>query len=80
MNPISQQSNLPGFISIADAAKKYKTSRVNINNKIKEFKKKKGREIDRLQSGSYKLINEGELQEALRFSRPMQEVFLKVAA
>ena len=77
MNPVNQQSNLPGYISIMDAAKKYKTSRVNINNKIRQFKKEKGREIDRLQSGAFKLINESELQDALRLRTPLTVVFKK---
>jgi hypothetical protein len=77
--PSPIQNNVPGFISIQDACEKYKTSHVNINNKIKQFRIIRGREIDRLQSGSYKLINEAELQEALRLKRTLTVVFKKVA-
>ena len=66
INPSVSQSNVPDFISIEDASKKYKISRVTINNKIKLFQKIKKKEIDRLQSGNYYLINEVELQEAIR--------------
>ena len=66
INPISSQSKIPDFISIKDATKKYKISRVTINNKIKKFKELKKRDIDRLQSGNYFLINEAELREAIR--------------
>lgn len=64
--PPAKQSNIPDFISIADATTKYHISRVTINNKIRLFKKAKGREIDRIQSGNFNLINEAELQEAIR--------------
>jgi hypothetical protein len=57
---------LPDFISIKDACEKYYVSHVTINNKIKLFKTTKKREIDRLQSDVFYLINEVELQEALR--------------
>lgn len=66
LNPLTAHNNPPGYISIQDACEKYKTSHVNINNKIKEFEKSTRREIDRLKSGKYRLINEVELQEALR--------------
>jgi len=65
INPSTLQSSVPDFISIEDASKKYKISRVTINNKIKKFKELKKRDIDRLQSGNYFLINEAELQEAI---------------
>ena len=39
---------------------------ININNKIKLYKALKNRDIDRLRSGGFLLINEAELQEALR--------------
>jgi hypothetical protein len=64
--PKTSQSNIPEFISIQDACVKYHVSHVTINNKIKLFKEAKNREIDRLQSGGFYLINESELQEALR--------------
>ncbi|MGQ0829865.1 MAG: hypothetical protein ACT4ON_15875 [Bacteroidota bacterium] len=64
--PKTSQSNLPEFISIQDACVKYHTSHVTINNKIKLFKQFKNRAIDRLRSGIFYLINEAELQEALR--------------
>jgi hypothetical protein len=65
MPPINQ-SSVPDFISIKDACEKYHVSHVTTNNKIKLFKTTKKREIDRLQSGGFYLINEAELQEALR--------------
>ena len=65
MPPINQ-STVTDFISIGDACKKYHVSHVTINNKINLFKELNKREIDRLQSGGYSLINEKELQEALR--------------
>ncbi|MCF8451066.1 MAG: hypothetical protein K9G49_14430 [Taibaiella sp.] len=65
MPPINQGS-VTDFISIADACIKYHVSHVTINNKIKLFKATNKREIDRLQSGGFFLINEAELQEALR--------------
>lgn len=64
--PPLNQSSVPDFISISDACKKYHVSHVTINNKINLFKEVNKREIDRLQSGGYFLINESELQEALR--------------
>jgi len=64
--PKTSQSNVPEFISIQDACVKYHVSHVTINNKIKLFKEANKREIDRLQSGGFYLINETELQEALR--------------
>ncbi len=59
-------SNNPDYISITDACKKYHVSKVTINKKMKAYKMIKNREIDRLQAGLYLLINEAELQEALR--------------
>lgn len=64
--PPLKHSSVPDFISIADACVKYHLSRVTINNKIKLFQKLKKRKIDRIQSGYFNLINEGELQEAIR--------------
>lgn len=64
--PSINKSNVPDFISISDACIKYHVSHVTINNKIKLFNELNKREIDRLQSGGYYLINEAELQEALR--------------
>ncbi len=74
LNPISKQSNVPDFISIQDACKKYHVSHVTINNKIKLFKLLKSRTIDRLRSGEYYLINEIELQEALRIKGSYRKV------
>ena len=76
MPPINQ-SNIPDFISIIDASKKYHISKVTINNKIKLFEKSNHKEIDRLQSGKYYLINEAELQIALRIKTQFQNVFTK---
>jgi hypothetical protein len=64
--PKTSQSNVPEFISIRDACIKYHVSHVTINKKIKLFEETRKREIDRLQSGIYYLINELELQEAFR--------------
>ena len=64
--PASHRGSVPDFISIREACEKYHVSHVTINNKIKLFKKLKGRSIDRLRAGSCNLINEAELQEALR--------------
>ncbi len=64
--PANTSSSVPDFLSIKEACKKYHLSHVTINNKIKLFETVKGRSIDRLQAGSHKLINEAELQEALR--------------
>ncbi len=72
--PTINQSNVPDFISIADACKKYHVSHVTINNKIKLFKMFNNREIDRLQSGGFFLINEAELQEALRIKGSYKKV------
>ena len=74
MPPLTQ-SNIPDFISISDASKKYHVSKVTINNKIKLFEKINNREIDRLQSGKYYLINESELQNALRLKLPQITIF-----
>ena len=63
--PQLPQSNVTDYISIADACKKYHLSRVAISNKIRQFKKAKNREIDRMQSGRFYLVNEVELQEAI---------------
>lgn len=71
----SPQSSIPDFITIEDAAKKYNTSKTTIYNKIKLFVKQIGREIDRLQMGTYNLVNEVELLEALRLKTPTPEIF-----
>jgi hypothetical protein len=44
------------------------------NNKIKLYKELNNREIDRLRSGGYFLINEAELQEALRIKGTYKKV------
>jgi hypothetical protein len=64
--PALPTHSVPDFIAISDACKKYHISRQTINNKIKLFKKLRKRDIDRLQSGNFFLINEAELQEAIR--------------
>ena len=64
--PPLAQSSVPDFISISDASKKYHISKVTINSKIKLFKLNFKREIDRLQAGKYYLINEHELQLAIK--------------
>lgn len=64
--PPLSQSSIPDFISISDASKKYHISKVTINNKIKLFELSFNREIDRLQAGKYYLINEYELQVAIK--------------
>ena len=76
MPPLTQ-SSIPDFISIVDASKKYHVSKVTINNKIKLFEKMNGREIDRLQSGKFYLINEAELQNALRIKSHFKDLFKK---
>jgi hypothetical protein len=74
--PKTAQSNVPEFISIQDARAKYYVSHFTINNKIKLFKEVKKREIDRLQSGGFYLINEIELQEALRIRSYVRQKLL----
>ena len=64
--PPLSQSSVPDFISISDASKKYHISKVTINNKIKLFESAFNKAIDRLQAGKYYLINEYELQEAIK--------------
>jgi hypothetical protein len=75
--PSQFQNGVPGYISIADAAEKYKVSHVTINAKMKLFNSVTGRNIDRLQSGNYNLINESELQQALRLRGKRPEFFLR---
>jgi hypothetical protein len=74
LNPISKQSNIPDFISIQDACQKYHVSHVTINNKIKLFKVINNTCIDRLRLGEYFLINEHELQQALRLKGTYRKV------
>lgn len=64
--PPLSQSSVPDFISISDACKKYHVSKVTINNKIRLFESHFNKEIDRLQAGKYYLINECELQTAIK--------------
>lgn len=64
--PALPAHSVPDFISLEDACKKYKVSQVTISKKIRLFKKAKKRDIDRMRSGNYFLINEAELQEAIR--------------
>ncbi len=75
--PPTTQSNIPDFISIVDASRKYHVSKVTINNKIKLYEKINERAIDRLQSGKFYLINEAELQNALRIKIQFQNNFFK---
>ncbi len=70
-------NNVPGFITIKDAAKKYHFSKTTIHNRINLFKKLKGREIDRLQTGNEKQVNEVELLEALRLTVDIPFIFKK---
>lgn len=64
--PPLSQSSVPDFISISDASKKYHISKVTINNKIRLYELNFKKEIDRLQAGKYYLINEYELQVAIK--------------
>lgn len=64
--PARHVSSVPDYISLQDARNKYHVSAQTLYNKFKLFKHKYGREIDRIQSGSYKLINELELLETLK--------------
>lgn len=73
--PPLSQSSVPDFISIADASKKYHISKVTINNKIKLFELNFNKEIDRLQAGKYYLINEYELQIAIKLKSNTQFEF-----
>lgn len=73
----NSQSSVPGFISIANAAKKYDLSRTTIYNKINLFIKAKGRDIDRLQTGNLNKVNETELLEALRIKGETPTIFKK---
>ena len=65
LNPVANQSSVPDFITIENAAKKFNVSKQTIYNKIKLFDASKGRGIDRLQVGTSKLVNEIELLEAM---------------
>ena len=73
--PAPTQSSVPDFISIKDACEKYHISHQTIHKKLKMFKDAKGREIDRMQSGAYSLINEVELQEAIRIKGSYRESY-----
>lgn len=73
--PVQQQSSVPDFISVENASKKYNISKTTIYNKINLFSKQKGREIDRLQMGTFNLVNEVELLEALRIKSPVPVIF-----
>lgn len=75
--PVKTQSSVPDFISIREACKKYKVSHTTINNKINAFSRAKGRMIDRIRSGAFYLINEIELQEALRIKGQCPKAFAK---
>jgi hypothetical protein len=75
--PTNQNTSVPGFITVQEAAKKYHFSKTTIHNRINLFKKVKGREIDRLQTGTQKQVNEVELLEALRLKSPIPIVFMK---
>ncbi len=66
--PPLSQSSVPDFISISDTSKKYHISKVTINRKIKLFELSFNREMDRLQTGKYYLINDHESQAAMNFN------------
>jgi hypothetical protein len=80
IHPQKAHATVPDFISIQEACKKYHVSHVTINNKIKLFKKAVGRSIDRLRSGTYNLINELELQQALRLKSEHPDRFMRKSA
>ncbi len=73
--PGTLQSSVPGYITVAEAAKKYKFSKTTIHNRINLFKKVKGRELDRLQTGTLKQVNEIELLEALKLPVEIPLIF-----
>jgi len=73
--PGNFNNSVPGFITVQEAAKKYKFSKTTIHNRINLFKKVKGREIDRLQTGTQKQVNEVELLEAFRMPTEVPLVF-----
>lgn len=73
--PGSLNNNIPDFISISEASKKYKLSRTSIYNKINLFCKLKGRDIDRLQTGAINRVNEVELIEAIKIKGEIPKVF-----
>lgn len=76
-NLSSFQGSVPGFITVQEAARKYKFSKTTIHNRINLFKKVKGREIDRLQTGTQKQVNEVELLEAFRIPVEIPSIFRK---
>jgi hypothetical protein len=73
--PGNMNSSVPGFITVKNAAKKYHFSKTSIHNRINLFKKIKGREIDRLQTGNEKQVNEVELLEAFRLPVEVPLIF-----
>jgi hypothetical protein len=73
--PVPKQSSVPEYISIDNAKKKYHVSHVTINSKLRLFEKVYQRKIDRLRSGPYFLINELELQQALRLKAEIPALF-----
>lgn len=73
--PVQSYSSVPDYITVENAAKKYSVSKTTIYNKINLFHGKKGRDIDRLQSGAFNLVNEVELLEALRMKSPAPVFF-----
>ena len=77
LNPLQKYNNIPDYISVENAAKKYGFSRTTIHNKINLFFKIKGKEIDRIQRGASRLINELELLEAFKMESPIPLIFRK---
>lgn len=75
--PAKIQSSVPDFITVENAAKKYNVSKTTIHNKINLFNKLKGRTIDRLQMGTFNMVNEVELLEALRIKSPTPIIFTR---
>lgn len=73
--PNNLQHSVPDFITIENAAKNYNTSKTTIYTKIKLFEKLKGKKIDRIQIGTFNLVNEVELLEAMRIKTPIPELF-----
>lgn len=73
--PGNLQHSIPDFITIENAAKNYHTSKTTIYTKIKLFEKLTGRKIDRMQIGTFNLVNEVELLEAMRIKTPVPELF-----
>src|SRR6476660_5527271 len=59
-------SNFPDFISVGDAAKKYKTTRQTIYTKMRLFESHMGKPIDRADVCGQNFIKERELFKAMQ--------------